>query len=118
MNKKTLFIAAFLFPLLFSGATSGYAQCANPTCISGAMIDLAEAKNITWDPIDTHYDALDPTADCSSKPAINSGAITYLWFSSGKDGRWLNGPDGFCSLPGCTFKTTINGGGISSPRCE
>lgn len=116
MIKKLFLMAMLSFPLFYSGESN--AQCANPTCISGAMIDLAEAKNIVWDPIDTHYDALDPAAACDSKPAIMTGARTYLWFSANKNGRWINGVDGFCILPGCTFKATINGAGMSSPRCE
>ena len=116
MIKKILLIAILCFPLVYSGTAK--AQCANPTCISGAMIDLAEAKNIVWDPIDTHYDQFDPTAACDSKPATATGARTYLWYSANKQGKWINGVDGFCILPGCTFKTTINGAGVSNPRCE
>jgi len=118
MNKKILLTAALVLSPLFGAINTAFAQCANPTCISGAMIDLAEGKNITWDPIDTHYDALNPTAACNSKPAIMTGVRTYLWFASDKDGRWVNGPDGFCTLPGSSFKTNVNATGITSPKCE
>lgn len=114
MIRKIFFLATLLFLASFQ---QGHAQCSTSTCISGAMIDLAETRNITWDRVESHFDLLDPAADCSVG-MIQSGVVTYKWFSAQRLGEWVNGPDHFCIVQGCSLLSDVDAPNIENHRCE